>query len=317
MNPRKDAGKEFVSEDVAQRVEVHARAVTKDYIKLMQINANFIKKVSSVLTARCVDFKDSSAELQFLALVLLKKVMMTPLNEKKAEQNLLKKAAKKIKTDWKKLGTNIKKGALEIEENTRKWSEAVKERVKFKAKESSDDQIESPTKGIGEEQVPMPMPREKPVPMPKKEIEFGDHIIKTQHIQEQDDLSKIRLREMVFCVSNEQMILDAVRSVLSYYNLDLYAEALGRSGTERNSGSFGAVPAQESQVKTRAYFSQVCLEILEHLLEFLPKNQRGEKYKEYYELVTPILLRHSARINDCGSLEVFGLTRSNPYADGL
>ena len=36
-----------------------------------------------------------------------------------------------------------------------------------------------------------------------------------------------------------------------------------------------AVPAQESQVKTRAYFSQVCLEILEHLLEFLPKHQQA------------------------------------------
>ena len=60
----------------------------------------------------------------------------------------------------------------------------------------------------------------------------------------------------------------------------------------------------------------MCLEILEHLLENLPKSQRSDT-KQYYELVTPMLLRHSAKIKECGSLEVFGLTHSNPYADGL
>ena len=136
---------------------------------------------------------------------------------------------------------------------------------------------------------------------------------------------------MVFCVSNELAILDTVRQVLSYYNLELYAEAWGANTINKDSinrlssplvGRSAAYDSRASKqsekgnntalelradARTRALFSQVCLEILIHLLENLPKSQSFQT-KQYYELVAPILHRHSARIQDCGSLEVFGLS---------
>ena len=69
----------------------------------MQIDQQFIKKVSAVLSKRILDY-ESSTELQYLGLVLLKEIMATPLNEREKRQS-----SKGVGTQFKKLGNNIKK----------------------------------------------------------------------------------------------------------------------------------------------------------------------------------------------------------------
>ena len=44
---------------------------------------------------------------------------------------------------------------------------------------------------------------------------------------EQYDLQEMRMKEMVFCVANEAVILSTVQKVMSFYNFDLYASIWG------------------------------------------------------------------------------------------
>lgn len=69
----------------------------------MQIDQQFIKKVCGVLSKRILDY-DQSTELQYLGLVLLKEIMVTPLNEKEKRQS-----RNVVGTQFKKLGNNFKK----------------------------------------------------------------------------------------------------------------------------------------------------------------------------------------------------------------
>ena len=77
---KKNAGKDIIDQDIVENVDRHAKAQAKDLIQLMQIDQQFIMKISQVLCERVVDF-DQSAELQYLSLALLREVMQTPLND--------------------------------------------------------------------------------------------------------------------------------------------------------------------------------------------------------------------------------------------
>ena len=88
---QKSAGKDVIDKATELGIDAYVKTAAKDLLQLMQIDQQFIKKISSYLCKRILDY-DQSTELQFLGLALLKEVMVAPLHERaKKEKNIVKK----------------------------------------------------------------------------------------------------------------------------------------------------------------------------------------------------------------------------------
>lgn len=123
-----------------------------------------------------------------------------------------------------------------------------------------------------------------------------------QSVHEQYQLQDIQLKEFVFGIQNEKQILMMLNEVICFHMYELNPGQVDQSG---------GLTLKENQ--NSKYFAQVSLQIINILLDKVPKSQLSENEETYIDLIGNFMFKSKA--NDVYGL--MGLDKKIPIAMGL